>query len=75
MRFWLVIVGLGFVAAEFFLWIKDIILPLPLYIFGGAFLALASNYEKGIFSSWQQGAQSLPNAPLSITNKQQSDSE
>ncbi len=48
MRFWaasfLVLLGV----AEFYQWVKDFTLPLPIYVFGGAFLALASNYEKGI---------------------------
>ncbi len=47
-RFWtasfLVLLGV----AEFYQWVKDFTLPLPIYVFGGAFLALASNYEKGI---------------------------
>ncbi len=46
---WLVCFFLLFALAEFGLWIKSIILPLPIYVIAGAFLALASNYEKGIF--------------------------
>lgn len=48
MKFWsasfLILLGI----AELYQWVKDFTLPLPIYIFGGAFLAIASNYEKGI---------------------------
>ena len=50
MKSWLVIVGILFVIAEAILWVKNFILPLPIYIFGGAFLAIASNYDKGIMA-------------------------
>ncbi len=48
MKFWLVSVFVIFVFAQFLLWLKNFFLPLPLYIFGGAFLAIASNYQEGI---------------------------
>lgn len=48
MKSWLIIVAIIFVIAEAILWIKNFILPLPVYILGGAFLAIASNYDKGI---------------------------
>jgi len=48
MRFWLVSFILIFAFAQFLLWVKNFFLPLPLYIFGGAFLAIASNYEQNI---------------------------
>ncbi|GAB4236703.1 MAG: hypothetical protein Kow0049_22030 [Stanieria sp.] len=48
MKVWLISVALLFVVAEFLLWAKNFILPLPVYLLGGAFLAIASNYEKGI---------------------------
>jgi hypothetical protein len=50
MRFWLVTCAVLFVAAQFILWLKHFLLPLPIAIFAGAFLSIASNYEKGIFS-------------------------
>ena len=50
MKSWLVIVGILFVIAEAILWVKNFILPLPVYILGGAFLAIASNYDKGIMT-------------------------
>jgi hypothetical protein len=50
MKVWLTTFGLLFVLAQMYVWVKDFILPLPIYILGGAFLAIASNYETGIFS-------------------------
>ena len=54
MRVWLVSVAILFVLAEVYLSIKDFILPLPIYILGGAFLAIASNYDKGIMALFRQ---------------------
>ena len=48
MRFWLLSFVLIFALAQFIFWVKNFFLPLPFYIFGGAFLAIASNYEQGI---------------------------
>ena len=50
MKSWLIIVAILFVIAEAILWVKNFILPLPIYILGGAFLAIASNYDKGIMA-------------------------
>ncbi len=50
MKSWLIIVAILFVIAEAILWVKNFILPLPIYILGGAFLAIASNYDKGIMT-------------------------
>ena len=47
---WLFGVGILFVLAELGIWLKQFILPLPIYILAGAFLAIASNYEKGIIA-------------------------
>jgi hypothetical protein len=46
MRVWLACFFVLFALAEFFDWIKGLSLPLPIYILGGAFLAVASNYDK-----------------------------
>ncbi len=54
LKAWLVGVGILFVLAEFGIWLKQFILPLPIYILGGAFLAIASNYDKGIVSRFRQ---------------------
>lgn len=51
---WLFGVGILFVLAEFTIWLKQFILPLPLYILAGAFLAIASNYERGIIAFFRQ---------------------
>ncbi|MEM1368964.1 MAG: hypothetical protein AAGG02_13305 [Cyanobacteria bacterium P01_H01_bin.15] len=48
MRLWIASFIVLFILAQFGLWVKSILLPLPFAIFGGAFLALASNYDKGI---------------------------
>ena len=47
-RFWLVIVVGLFVSFQFFQWLRGVIMPLPIYMIAGAFLAIASNYEKGL---------------------------
>ncbi|MGK7873309.1 MAG: hypothetical protein AB4426_08340 [Xenococcaceae cyanobacterium] len=54
MRVWIVSFGVLFGLAELYLWVKDFILPLPIYVLAGAFLAIASNYEKGICSFFGQ---------------------
>ena len=54
MKAWLIGVGILFVLAEFGIWLKQFMLPLPIYILGGAFLAIASNYEKGIMAMFRQ---------------------
>ncbi len=51
MKPWLLTVAILFVFAKAILWAKSFILPLPVYVFAGAFLAIASNYDKGM-SSW-----------------------
>lgn len=51
---WLFGVGILFVLAEFSIWLKQFMLPLPIYILGGAFLAIASNYEKGLISLFRE---------------------
>lgn len=50
MRIWLACFLVLFALAELFDWIKEFNLPLPIYILGGAFLAVASNYDKLIGS-------------------------
>jgi hypothetical protein len=46
LKAWLFGVGILYVLAEFSIWLKQFILPLPIYILAGAFLAIASNYEQ-----------------------------
>ena len=57
---WLVGVAILFVLAEFSLWLKQFILPLPIYILAGALLAIASNYEQGIVALFRQQANPNP---------------
>ncbi len=45
MRVWIAIFFVLFAFGEFYQWIKHFTLPLPIYILGGAFLAIASNYH------------------------------
>lgn len=54
MRVWLSCFLVLFAIAEFFEWAGHFTLPLPIYILGGAFLAIASNYDKLTIFSWQE---------------------
>ncbi|MEB3215677.1 MAG: hypothetical protein VKN72_05365 [Nostocales cyanobacterium 94392] len=51
MRIWFICFVVLFALAQLFDWIQQFSLPLPIYILGGAFLAVASNYEK-LFGSY-----------------------
>ena len=51
MRVWLACFLVLFALAELFDWVKEFSLPLPIYILGGTFLAVASNYDK-LFGSY-----------------------
>jgi hypothetical protein len=53
-KVWVTIVFLLFILAELYQWIKGFILPLPIYILAGAFLAIASNYDRGIGALFRQ---------------------
>ena len=44
MKAWLTCFFVLFILAKLFLWLKGFIVPMPVYILGGAFLAIASNY-------------------------------
>jgi hypothetical protein len=48
MRVWLICFFMLFALAEFFKWLRgfSVPVPLPIYILGGVFLAVASNYDK-----------------------------
>lgn len=54
MRVWLVTCLILFGLVEIYQWVKGFILPFPIYILGGAFLAIASNSEKGIGAFFNQ---------------------
>lgn len=53
LKAWLVGVAILFVLAEFGIWLKQFILPLPIYVLAGALLAIASNYERGILAMFR----------------------
>ncbi|PSB02148.1 hypothetical protein [Merismopedia glauca] len=59
MKVWIATFILLFAIAELFEWLQKFSLPLPIYILGGALLAIASNYQyRGSFpfsiSSYKQ---------------------
>ncbi len=56
MRVWLACFLVLFALAELFDWLKAFNLPLPIYILGGAFLAVASNYDKIVGSYFSDGS-------------------
>lgn len=51
MKVWILSFFIIFALVEFCQWIKEFSLPAPIFVLAGAFLAIASNYEKGI-GSW-----------------------
>ena len=53
---WLFSVAVLFVVVKALLWVKGFILPLPIYVLAGAFLAIASNYDKGIVNLFRPQA-------------------
>ncbi len=44
----LLTIFLLFATVELFQWLKGVMLPLPIYVLAGAFLAIASNYNRGM---------------------------
>lgn len=64
---WLFGVAILFVLAEFSIWLKQFILPLPIYILAGAFLAIASNYEQGLIALFRQEDALAASDPLTQT--------
>ncbi|NEU71575.1 hypothetical protein PI95_003000 [Hassallia byssoidea VB512170] len=52
MRVWLACFFVLFALAKLFDWVQELSLPLPIYILGGAFLAVASNYDKIVGSNF-----------------------
>ncbi|PZV17298.1 MAG: hypothetical protein DCF22_03815 [Leptolyngbya sp.] len=57
MQLWLTSFILLFGAAEFWQWVQQASLPMPIFVLGGVFLAIASNYTK------------LSNLPLHLDDK------
>ncbi|MBV8883244.1 MAG: hypothetical protein JO235_04490 [Chroococcidiopsidaceae cyanobacterium CP_BM_RX_35] len=64
MRIWLTCFGVLFAIAEFCQWVQHLTLPLPVYILGGALLAIASNYNKRTKLPWQD---ELPTVIAAVT--------
>ncbi|MBD2450163.1 hypothetical protein H6G76_23975 [Nostoc sp. FACHB-152] len=67
MRVWLACFVLLFALAELFDWLKDFSLPLPIYILGGAFLAVASNYDKFVGYYFSDTSMTASTASLETT--------
>ncbi|HAC64605.1 MAG TPA: hypothetical protein DCF68_13985 [Cyanothece sp. UBA12306] len=59
MRVWVTTVCLLFLLIQVYQWIRGFILPLPIYVLAGAFLAIASNYEKGLGTLFKMGSTQL----------------
>jgi hypothetical protein len=72
MKVWLACFLILFALAELFDWVKDFSLPLPIYILGGAFLAVASNYNRLIGSYWNTGTDVISGI---LPQKQQLDAQ
>lgn len=82
MKVWIVSFGILLVLAEFYQWVQEITLPLPVFIVGGVVLAIASNYDKFIPPQTTQSLPlqptpiklpSQPNRPVSFTIRQDAD--
>ena len=68
MKVWIISVLVLFGMVEMYQWMKHFTLPLPVFILGGALLAIASNYRK--YTSWflqQQPTQSDANQVQTLT--------
>lgn len=60
MRIWLACFFVLFALAQLFDWLQNLTLPLPIYILGGSFLAIASNYNKGLGFFFGNSSTELP---------------
>ncbi|MFM7793875.1 MAG: hypothetical protein ACKO90_39340, partial [Microcystis panniformis] len=65
MKVWVVGCVLLFLLVEFYQWAKGFILPLPLYIFAGALLSIASNYSQDMINLFARNEQVDQTASLS----------
>ncbi|WP_414530171.1 hypothetical protein [Nodularia chucula] len=72
MRVWLACFLLLFALAELFDWLKAFNLPLPIYILGGVFLAVASNYDKIVGSYFSDGSMAQPSTLQQLNSPSQS---
>jgi hypothetical protein len=64
MKVWIVGCVLLFLLVEFYQWAKGFILPLPLYIFAGALLSIASNYSQDMRTLFGKSEQVYQTASL-----------
>ncbi|TRU85250.1 MAG: hypothetical protein EWV76_12210 [Microcystis novacekii Mn_MB_F_20050700_S1] len=65
MKVWIVGCILLFLLVEFYQWAKGFILPLPIYIFAGALLSIASNYFQDMSNLFARNEQVYQTASLS----------
>ncbi|GBF55704.1 hypothetical protein N0824_03589 [Microcystis sp. 0824] len=65
MKVWVVGCIVLFLLVEFYQWAKGFILPLPLYIFAGALLSIASNYSQDMSNLFARNEQVYQTASLS----------
>lgn len=63
MQIWLTTFVLLFGLVEIYQWVQHFTLPLPIYILGGAFLAIASNYDKLSFLPSLKDEETPPSDP------------
>lgn len=63
MQIWLTTFVLLFGLVEIYQWVQHFTLPLPIYILGGAFLAIASNYDKLSFLPSLKDEETPPSTP------------
>lgn len=68
MQLWLTSFILLFGAAEFWQWMQQASLPMPIFVVGGVFLAIASNYGK--FSMPFHLAEKLSSSSNLVTSTQ-----
>lgn len=74
MKVWLTTVFILFALVQAFQWVKGVMLPLPLYVLAGAFLAIASNAEKGLGTLVNHGrSEPVSIAPLPQTARLEED--
>ncbi|MGB3203872.1 MAG: hypothetical protein WBB28_02655, partial [Crinalium sp.] len=70
MKVWIASFVVLFAIAEFYQWLLHFTLPLPIYILGGAFLAIASNYDRSSgfpFLKSDEQPTTIPN-PIDLTS-------
>ncbi|MFM7365072.1 MAG: hypothetical protein ACKO11_11385 [Cuspidothrix sp.] len=64
MKVWLVCFFVLFAGTELFKWLRSFPVPLPIYVLGGAFLAVVSNHDK-IFGSYLKNVSGINLVELS----------